>query len=566
MRSGWTDGTIRRTGRNRNVAETLRHLKFLRAVSDGKPSVEKLRGAIRELVVVYHIYRVEAELIGDIHLESGEQDITVYESGNSIPAGDPAKYAYTLSPGKSMVVYIYPAGTVFDDIERRELEIIAAECMMILRMLIRDDGRKVTRDHTEQQVTGLPNGNGYLEKVAERIAEGMKIAEQSALYFNLKGFGEINRQYGREVGNTLLRQYADAVKAFVGKDGLVGHLGEDNFVALVPKKRQAEVVAFLRDVHPTKEDPGLKIGATIGVWEIPGEVDDTEEVIKRPYIAYNQAKNFLLRPVVYASDALLKQVDQQRNVLERFESALAGEEFQVYYQPKVDSVTRMLVGAEGLVRWIHKGAVISPGVFIPALEQSGQTLPLDLYVLRHTCMDLRRCSVDGLNPVPVSVNFSRRDLKEPGLAKKICAIIEECGVRKELVEIELTESIDNEEHGVLAAFIDDLNKLGIRSAIDDFGSGYSSLSTLREFQVHTLKIDRSFVNSDDFSWRDEIILRDIVHMAQELGMNVLTEGVERDDQLAFVNSVGCHVIQGFYFDRPLPREEYEKRLVHRQYP
>ena len=547
------------------MAETLRHLKFLRTISEGEPSIEKLRGAIRELVVVYHIYGMEAELIGELYLESGEQDVTLYESEKELPGGDPAKYAYTLAAGKSMVIYIYPARHPFDDMEKRELEIIAGECMMVLRMLLKDDTEKTAGDLNLQQITGLPNGNGYLDQIAERMAAGLKPADQSALYFNLKGFGEINREYGREVGNILIRQYADAVKSFVGEDGLVGHLGEDNFVALIPKKRQAETVAFLQDVHPTQADPGLKIGATIGVWEIPGEVDDPAEIINRPYIAYNQAKNFLLRPVVYVSDALLKQVDTQRSVLENYEKALAREEFQVYYQPKVDSSTRLLVGAEGLVRWVHKGAVISPGIFIPALEQSRQTLALDLYVLRQTCKDLRKWSVNGLNPVTVSVNFSRRDLKEPALAKKILKIIEECGVRKDLIEIEVTESVDDEEHGVLAAFIDDLHKLGIQSAIDDFGSGYSSLSTLREFQVHTLKIDRSFVNSDDFSWRDEIILRDIVHMARELGMNVLTEGVERDDQLAFVNSVGCHVIQGFYFDRPLPREEYEKRLQYRRY-
>ena len=125
--------------------------------------------------------------------------------------------------------------------------------------------------------------------------------------------------------------------------------------------------------------------------------------------------------------------------------------------------------------------------------------------------------------------------------------------------------MDLEEHGELAAFIDKLYRYGIMTAIDDFGSGYSSLSTLREYRVHTLKIDRSFVNSNDFSWKDEIILRDIIHMAQELGIETLTEGVERDDQLFFVNSVGCYVIQGYYYDKPMPRDDFEHRLKNKQY-
>ena len=129
----------------------------------------------------------------------------------------------------------------------------------------------------------------------------------------------------------------------------------------------------------------------------------------------------------------------------------------------------------------------------------------------------------------------------------------------------MTETVDEAEHGTLTEFINQLCDLGIRTAIDDFGAGYSSLSTLREFRANTLKIDRSFINSDDFSWKDEVILTDIIHMAGELGMDVITEGVEREDQLALVNNAGCYVIQGFFYDRPLPREEFEKRLLDKQY-
>ena len=198
-------------------------------------------------------------------------------------------------------------------------------------------------------------------------------------------------------------------------------------------------------------------------------------------------------------------------------------------------------------------------------EDNNQTLALDLYVLRHVCRDIMRWILMGYDPVPVSVNFSRKDLKDRRLADKINEIIENSKLDKKYIEVELTETVDEAEHGVLTGFINDLYKHDIMTAIDDFGSGYSSLATLREFQIHTLKIDRSFINGDDFSWKDEIILKDIIHMAGELGMEVLIEGVEREDQLFFVNKAGCYVIQGFYYDRPMPSEDFEERLQNKLY-
>ena len=217
------------------------------------------------------------------------------------------------------------------------------------------------------------------------------------------------------------------------------------------------------------------------------------------------------------------------------------------------------------MRWRHNGEMVSPGAFIPPLEQNGEILFLDYYVLQRACEDIRRWKEEGLEPVTVSVNFSRKDLADKQLADNINNIIEESGIDKKLIEIEVTETVDDAEHGILTDFINRLYELNIMTAIDDFGSGYSSLSTLREFQVHTLKIDRSFINTDEFSWKDEIILTDIIRMAKRLGIEVLTEGVEREDQLFFVNNAGCDVIQGFYYDRPLPKDEFRERLVNKEY-
>ena len=318
-------------------------------------------------------------------------------------------------------------------------------------------------------------------------------------------------------------------------------------------------------LDPDYKNEDIEIHSTIGVWDIGSDVVDPGEVISRPSIALNQAKNVLHQNIAYASDNLITRISQEKNVLKDYEEALANGEFLVYYQPKVDSATKKLVGAEALVRWMHDGKLISPGIFIPALEENNQTLSLDLYVLRHVCRDIIRWKLMGYEPVPISVNFSRKDLRDRKLAGKIDETIGKAGLDRSYIEIELTETVDEEEHGILSGFISELNDLDIMTAIDDFGSGYSSLATLREFKVHTLKIDRSFVNGDDFSWKDEIILKDVIHMAKELGMEVLTEGVEREDQLMFVRNAGCSVIQGYYYDKPLAKAEFEDRLQDKTY-
>ena len=543
------------------------HLRFLREISEGSASLERFSEALGAIAYYLHIFGIEAEYVGDFKLSAGKRNVLLYQRESGMPVDEPISFTFHMDPKRSIVIYIYPADQQFAEDEKDVLELYATDCMFYMaRLRLDDDAHKLAN---LSQMTGLPNASGYLYKITELMKKVGSLNKYTAFYFNLKDFGEINKTYGREKGDEMLLQYASYINDFIGKDEVLGHLGGDNFMALIKNKRKEDFirliseVTLMADVDGNSED--VQIFSTIGIWEINSDVTDPGEVISRPSIALNQAKNVLHQDIAYASDNMITRISQQKTVLKDYDEALANEEFVVYYQPKVDSQTKQLVGAEALVRWIHDGKMVSPGVFIPALEENGQTLPLDFYVLRHVCRDIMRWILLGYDPVPVSVNFSRKDLKDRKLAAKINEAIEQAGLDKKYIEIELTETVDEEEHGVLSGFIRDLKGKQIMTAIDDFGSGYSSLATLREFDVHTLKIDRSFVSGNDFSWKDEIILRDVIHMAHELGMEVLTEGVEREDQLAFVNSVGCYVIQGYFYDRPLPKAEFEERLQNKQY-
>ena len=421
---------------------------------------------------------------------------------------------------------------------------------------------------TTQFLSGLPNASGYMKDV-ETFRNNGGISAYSAFYFNIKRFGSINRDIGQENGDELIRLYADKLREFVLQDELLGHLGGDNFMALIKRERQQEMIEFLEGVplelHLGNTLRKFTLAATIGIWEIDDDNIQPSEIISRPSMALNQARNVKHKNVVIISDDQIMRIREQKSVLTDYKEALKNEEFKVYYQPKVDSRSNVLTGAEGLVRWIRDGKVVSPAIFIPPLEETGEIVSLDYYVLSHVCADMNSWKEMGIQPVKISVNFSRRDLRDKELAKNIKDIIESHGIDKNLIEIEVTETTDEEEHGVLTDFINELYEYGIKTAIDDFGTGYSSLSTLREFNVKTLKIDRSFINTNNFSKKDEIILKDIIHMAKELGMDIITEGVEREDQLYFVNNAGCFVIQGYFYDKPLPVEEFEKRLRNKDY-
>ena len=417
-------------------------------------------------------------------------------------------------------------------------------------------------------LTGLPNSGGYIAEVA-KLSRKADMRDYTAFFFNFKGFGNTNQRYGSEGGDKIIKAVAMKIKEFLDDDEILGHLGGDNFVALIKKSKKILFCRLLNGVEVEIEIGGktenIKVASTIGLWDIEEELVAPGDVISNPSVALQHAKHIVHQPVVSVTKDMLHKVAMQKTVLSRYQKALENREFLVYYQPKVDSRTKMLVGAEGLVRWKHGDEMVSPGVFIPPLEQNGEIVLLDYYVLRKACEDIKQWIADGIEPVTISVNFSRKDLLDPDLAENIDRIITNSGIDKKYIEVEVTETVDEQEHGELATFISDLFLRGIMTAIDDFGAGYSSLATLREFQVHTLKIDRSFINTEDFSWKDEIILTDIIHMASELGMDVITEGVERQDQLDFINKVGCYVIQGYFYDRPLPLEEFLIRLKNKSY-
>ena len=419
-----------------------------------------------------------------------------------------------------------------------------------------------------QFLTGLPNSGGFIKFVTEKFQSG-EIKKYDSINFNLKSFGLISRRYGTAEGDQIMKRYASKLREFEEDDEIISHFGGDNYTALIKKERTKAFLKYISSipVYGVKNDKRdeINIAAVAGVYAIDESMKAPGQAISRASMACNYAKNVANKPYVFVNKAMSTRIYRQKQIEDRFEDALAGDEFRIYLQPKVDTTTGKIVGAESLARWFCNGIVLYPTEFVPILEREGMVVSLDLYVLKKTCEYIRNWIEKGIEPVQVSVNFSRKDLDYKNLAKEITQIIDSYGIDRNLIEIEVTETASEDERILMTSFLSTLKEQQIATAIDDFGTGYSSLSTLRDFPVSVIKIDRSFINNEELNKSDEIVLKNIISMADELGISVVTEGVERPDQTKLLESVGCHVVQGFLYDNPMPMEDFEKRLVKGSY-
>lgn len=415
-------------------------------------------------------------------------------------------------------------------------------------------------------LTGLPNSGGFLAYIDDQLKKG-ELIQYNVYYFNLTRFGLINKRYGVKETDRIIARYASEVVNFLSKDERLGRLGSDNFVALVRKERNEEFLSFIAGVQTYGIKDGKKdsliIGAVAGVLEIDEDTTECGDVLNDCALAMNIAKHVQKKPYAYASKELKDKVIRRNQMIAAFPKAIEKREFKAFYQPKVRINDYTIVGAEALVRWQQAEGFVSPGEFIPAFEQNGMVCELDFYVLEQVCKDIRQWLDEGLEPVRISVNFSRKHLTNPDLAEDIMRIIQRYEIDSRYIEIELTETVDEEEAGLLIAFMNKMRKYSILMTIDDFGTGYSSLNMLRSFPVDVLKIDKSLVDNMDAN--DQIILSNVVKMASELKMDVVAEGVETWAQVDYLKTVQCDVVQGFLFDRPMPKQQFEEKIKHKKY-
>ena len=443
---------------------------------------------------------------------------------------------------------------------------------MMLNFVSRDRMKMMIRKATLYDDAGFSNIRLFTHTV-EKIGNEQCLKYFCAARIDLKHFSLINQQLGRDVCNKVMKEYIRQLEEATGEGGIVSRLGGDNFVLLFRKNHLEQVVKLLEGspVHFGDTNDGrVMISARAGILVIPDDYyyHDFGDLMDRIINAYNASKGGGRGDIVFSNEKMLEQKEQAMRIKQIFPVALQNDEILVFYQPKISISTKSIVGAEALSRWYNNGKLVMPDAFIPVLEQSMDICKLDFYILDHVCRDIRRWLDEGKPVVRISVNLSRRHLIDLDLQDHILSIVDNYRIPHHLIEVELTETTSDVEFKDLKRIVTGLQEAGIYTSVDDFGVGYSSLNLIREIPWNILKVDRNFLpsNGDNAQDRFNVMFRHVVKMAKEMGLICVAEGVETKEQVEILRKNGCDIAQGFYYDKPLPVREFEKRLEQNTYP
>lgn len=403
----------------------------------------------------------------------------------------------------------------------------------------------------------------FLATVKNLIRQG-RIGEFGGVYFNIKHFSSINDRFGRDCATNIMKQFIHGILEKILYEECICRVGGDNFVVLFKKDNLNIIKNYLSGMPITfNDEEAVTVTTTAGYYMIPEATESATDVMDRISTAYQLAKSVYKRPFLFYDDEIMQHQTHVKEIEMMFPSAIENEEFKVFYQPKTQLNNYQLAGAEALCRWFRNGKVISPGEFIPVLEGSKAICTLDFYMLDHVCRDIRRWLDEGREAVKVSVNLSRLHLGDEDLLESILRIIDKYKVPHHFIEIELTETTTDVDYKELKKIVYGLREQDISTSVDDFGVGYSSLNLIREMPWNVLKIDKSFLPTQEEENNDPSkvkMLRHIITMSQDLGLECIVEGVETAEQVKLLKDCKCYLAQGFYFDRPLPVKEFEQKL------
>ncbi len=418
------------------------------------------------------------------------------------------------------------------------------------------------------KLTGLANRSQLSEQLQQALHHARRKGRVTALVMlDLDRFKIFNQSLGTLAGDRILCAVAKRLEGVIRRGDTVARVGADEFAILfndlndrndllpLASKVLNEISRNL-DVGPD----GLRVTASMGISVAPGDGDDAELLIQNASAAMYSAMPKHNGFVFYTAE-LNSQAQQRLEMEVRLKRAITNNEFVLHFQPKVDLLTGKVTGAEALVRWDDpEEGMVPPFRFIPLAEESGLIQEIGAWVMEEACRVAGRWNKEGW-PLTMAVNLSAKQFTDPDLVGVIQRAFLEGGLPPHLLECELTESVLMEQPDIAKATLSSLKETGIHIALDDFGTGYSSLSYLKRFPIDTLKIDRSFVMDIPEDDHDIAIAKAIIALSRSLGLQVVAEGVETSDQLAFLQQEGCDLMQGFYFSKPLPEDVFRQLLV-----
>lgn len=412
-------------------------------------------------------------------------------------------------------------------------------------------------------VTQLPNRALFEDRLAQAVAIARaKSQSLGVLFISLDQFKKVNDSLGHGPGDSLLKEFAERLKSCISKSDTVARFGSDEFALLRTQinstKDVIETIGSLSQVLKFSFDlPGHELFATasVGVSLFPLDGDDVHTLLKNAGAAlYKAKKSGGANYQFYTAD--MHDLATSRLALEtNLRRAITNQEFLVHYQPRVAVDSLAITGVEALVRWQHPQlGLVPPSEFIPLAEDTGLIVPIGEWVLRTACLQGRRWRDEGFAPIQIAVNICGRQFHDQDLSEMVIRIIDETGFPPANLELELTESSVMQNADFASSMLSRLKSMGIKISIDDFGTGFSSLVSLKRLPIDALKIDRTFVRDATRDTDDAALVMAIITLAHNLRLKVIAEGVETEDQLRFLQLLRCDEIQGFLFSKPLPAE------------
>lgn len=406
----------------------------------------------------------------------------------------------------------------------------------------------------------------FCKETREKLDEDNRNA--AVVVLDIEKFKVINELFGYEEGDRVLCYIWSLIESWAKPGEIYSRWVADRYSMLIFYENEADLVDRINQLSDliqndrAEKRKGFVIRPTIGIYRVINREIDVASMQNYASIARSKIKGSTAGGTCMAFyDESYKDIILENKELEdRMVSALRNNEFTVFYQPKYNAFTKELAGAEALIRWRNPdGSYTPPYKFIPIAEKNGFVLKLDRYVFKKVCDDQKRWFEEGRKVVPISVNLSRRNLYNPGFVDAYRRLIEARNIPINLVELEVTESAVFENQDEFLSIIDKLHKLGFKILMDDFGTGYSSLMMLKSIPIDVMKLDKSFV--DDYNdEKGEKIISCVTQLAKSMNIEVTAEGVETEGQYEFMKRLGCDVIQGFYFSKPIPVEDFDKLL------
>lgn len=413
---------------------------------------------------------------------------------------------------------------------------------------------------THDELTGIYNKTGFYEAVREKLNQEPE-RRRYMVCSDIKDFKLVNELFGLEQGDRVLKRIAEILGREALEGSVYGRLSGDRFAICLYEENFREWLFndYIKELATMVPSAVYRMHIHVGVYPITEPDLEVSVMCDRAHLAVQTVKDDYQKVVVYYDDAISDAMQHERMLIGEFDSAVNEGQFTIFVQPQV-ARTGELLGGEALVRWNHpQRGMVSPGDFIPVFERTGFIHKLDRYVWELACAQLKRWKEQGKGHLHLSVNISPKDFYNVDIYETFTGLVEKYQIDPKMLKLEITETAIMEGLKQQLSLLERLRTYGFDIEIDDFGSGYSSLNTLKDIAVDVVKLDMGFLSKTEHGDRSKTIMNAMISMSKQLGLTVVAEGVETEEQVAYLTNAGCDIFQGYYFSRPLKVSDFEAK-------